>query len=332
MDEEYVANIEEKLAIQLKDEYQLEIITESAYLEQYQKQSHRIDLLIIDEKLKAQFCSNQTPEIVISLTETDNDSRIYINKYDGVNAIVQKIGPQYFRECGKKEKTQTKTIEVISICGGSGKTIAALGIAMQLENSGKKVLYLNAEMEQNFCESMSLEKIHYAEEMLALYLADGSDNVMENILKDIQHERFDYVPPFRRMLMAYRLRAEHYYKVAEKIASRNIYDYIVVEHPRELTEAGMRRISKGDFLLITVLQNGNAIARIKKLIDNVGSIYGQGMIVCGKYRIDEPNELVDREFLSEWPICEYISERNEKIDMEKIYKYKLFKSTMEAIR
>ena len=149
-DEEYNRNIEEQLASELGEHVQLEMITDRAYLEEYLKSPHKVDTLLTEEKLMPEITAAIAARAAFLLTEETGTGNQEISKYGGAQALIRALDPALLRNNGASGSRETRVIDVCSVSGGSGKTLAALYTARRLAEMGRKVLYVNAQSFQDF--------------------------------------------------------------------------------------------------------------------------------------------------------------------------------------
>ena len=129
-DIEYVTSIECILATELDYKYNLEVITDKDYLEEYLEEAHKIEVLIIEDNMMSAFSDAQIVGRAIIISDGESQENV-INKLDGAEAILRNLGARYLKATSQMGNITSKVIDVVSVSGGSGKTITALGIAMQ---------------------------------------------------------------------------------------------------------------------------------------------------------------------------------------------------------
>ena len=329
MDQEYISSVEYDLASVLGMDYVLETIDDTAYLEEYLKSSHRIDTLIIDEELAGEFCQKQNPAHVYQLSEGDESSG-KINKYAGSQGIVQALGDMYLLKDTNEQAHLTHLINVVSVSGGAGKTVTALGTAYWLSRQGYKTLYVDAEDFQTYDQILGCSTGDEAcDRKLASAMRDCSKESIENI---IQADFMDYIRPFHGIPASYGIEISRYYELVNILVESSDYDYIVLEHGAGvISGAIMRQILAGDRLIIAATQSANSIKRLTRFLENIGQYSGQSFIVCGRYIKDRPDYLQDPVIDDDIPIAEYIPEADKELTMKDIFERKLLRDTAEAV-
>ena len=154
-DEEYVASVEGYLAKSILKSYRLEFITDLKYLSKYLEAPHKIEVLIVEDKLVPLFAQNQALGKVFVITESDKIGANLISKYLGAQGIVKLLGPTYMTSEAGGEPLRTRLHDVVALNNPSFKTLTALALSAQLANYGKKVLYLSADNMQSFNSLLS---------------------------------------------------------------------------------------------------------------------------------------------------------------------------------
>ncbi len=329
MDKEYNCSVEYDVASTLAQEYVLETIDDKVYLEKYLKFSHRIDTLIIDEELAGEFCKLQNPSHVYLLYEGDGDNS-RINKYEGAQGIIQALGANYLATSSAPEKQITHLVNVISVCGGAGKTTAALGTAYWLSRKGYKVLYVDAEDFQTFSQILGCDA---GDDETDRIMSSAIKNLTKDNLKDLIQEDFmNYIKPFYGPLASYGLCTNDYLKIVNQIEEQREFDYIVLEHKAgTIDDEMMRMILKGDSLIIVGRQTENATARIFRFLDIIREYTGQSVVVCGRYQKHRPDNLKDNIKDNDIPVSEYVPELDNDLTMKDIFSKCLLRDTAEAV-
>ncbi|RKM57760.1 hypothetical protein D6856_13980 [Butyrivibrio sp. XB500-5] len=326
-DEEYAESVVGTLSREVSGEYKLEVITDMDYLNSYLETSHKIDTLILDEKLRKDF-SNQAVSHLFIVTETDMIGADIISKYAGAQGILKILGSKYLRRRkGSEQNSRTTIHDIVSISDTEIKTVAALTIAGQLVKFGRKVLYLSADNLQDFNYAMP-EKECYSEEDHALIINAVSKGITGELSKLIKNNGFDYVPQFRHLLSSYGMTSSTIFRFAEIIRRLDIYDEIVIEHPYGFSADSITRLANSKSTIIITSNKDGANRKLEKLLDNTREITENSLLVMysenGKYEINESEKS-----MYGVNICEKIKDVSGSI--EDLIENKVLRDTAEAL-
>jgi MinD-like ATPase involved in chromosome partitioning or flagellar assembly len=169
-----------------------------------------------------------------------------------------------------------------SATGGSGKTTLALGVAACLAASGRKVLYIDAEMTHTFQMYLS-DKCYLPNSAYALLAADGGV-VFDDISRYLRAEGFDYLPPFRASLPSAGLSYGFYVDFILAATASGRYDYLLVD-----TDAAMHGFvdlltDMADKVCITFTPDDHSLFKTDILTNSldVGDT-DKYMFLCNKY-------------------------------------------------
>lgn len=332
LDREYVDKVEASIVFALNEFSKLTVIDSEEYLKEYVESMHaEVDVLIADEAIYQELHRVQPATKSFKIVEgkgVDNS----ISKYDGEMGILSCIGSQFLNSIIPEEE-KTHIVDVVATSGGSCKTMTALGIAVHLADMGKKVLYMDAEVIQNFYEFMP-EGVRedFGDENMALGFIKNPREVKATILAAIKKSSFDYFPEFREPIFAYNVSLESYYNVARYVAELGIYDYIVVEHSPELSMTMVRHLSASRMLVICTDSSAYARGRIDRFMKNIVDFNGQCFLVCDKRRGHVDSRLLGDSIVYKYPVCDSISESKANMTINDFLGEGLFKAAAEAVR
>lgn len=329
-DKEYIDKILSKLPFMLNDNSKLSIISTVDSFAEFMKSDHpKIDVLIKDEAITDEILTVQPTEKVYSLVES-TDGKNSISKYDAVNGIVNKLGTTYIKDA-EEPIGKTKVIDICSVSGGCGKTKAAIGIAAKLSHMGYSVLYVDAEEMQNFYEYIPEKwKAEWADGSMAIAFMNGLEN--GSIETIVQKSLFDFVPAFRDPIYAYNIFLKSYYDMVRKIADKEIYDYIVVEHENGITKDLAQYLSNSEVTVICVRDGIGEADRLERYINNLVDYEGQFVVICNSSNAadgDIDNKMDEYKL----PVCEIVdSDSIGDTDALKLLEGKEYIATVTAVK
>lgn len=300
LDEEYVGIIEGALVTGLSRRMKISVISDIRFLTEYSNSEHKVSILIIDEKCLG-YAEKIKADKTFVITEKNDASDTTIYKYGGAQAVMRAIPLEFIRNDGSKLK-ETKIIKVLSPCGGSGKTTTAVGVSRALFEMGRKVLYINTENIQNFSFVIQEEK-RLSEDIIRLLTRSVSVSC-DYLLSSLENKGFDYVPQIDGLLSSWQISLDVLLDIAYGIRDKNIYDYIVVEMPKEIMPKESFMVHENENVIVTVLQDEYSCLKTKSLISNMGYKSSNCVLVCNKYDENE-NKAFEQE-IENCPVCEYI--------------------------
>ena len=331
-DIEYVTSIECILATELDYRYNLEVITDKDYLEEYLEDSHKIEVLVIEDNMMSAFSDAQIVGRAIIISDGEGRENV-INKLDGAEAILRNLGSKYLKATSQMGNITSKVIDVVSVSGGSGKTITALGIATQLTAMRKKVLYIDAENYQNFYEYVGspTDERGYFESADIGILLEPEKCTMAALDKEIVRGRFDFVAPFKGNLVKYQINEKCLYYAARRLADENVYDYIVVEHGCIYDREFFAYLNGSERIVLTTRSGAIESMRIGEFLNDIRQFSGQMVIV--RNRLSDIKNYSSRIEYEEGsiPVSEHVQEFKQQMTLQLVNEYGLYKKTAEAI-
>lgn len=277
-DTEYINKILGRLIADIREDVNIEVATDPNFYEVFVKKPHPIDIMFIDENLSAAFLQTTTAKNIYVISEKHDANAV--SKFDGAAGILRILGDDVLKSKNHSNDHTCKVVNVVSPCGGCGKTTASLGIACRLSQMNRKVLYIDAEYIQNFYEVMpaSCKKEEYSDEMLAAAMVNMTTNSFELVCDKLVHGLVDYVPPFKRHLASFHLTPAKLYELADIFANKKLYDYVIVEHGTGLTSEEIENIFRGQRLVIIADKDTNS-PRVSNFLKLLQGYEGQSTIV-----------------------------------------------------
>lgn len=329
MDKEYIETVMGRFAGTFGKNYELEFITDAVFWEQYMKIPAEIDFLIVDE-MSLQNAENRLKVRNLSiLTEDSNNVReMFIYKYADMNEFAVRTGLQ-LTQSQRQEENKTKLISIYSSNGGCGKTLAALSIARYISRQGKKVLYLNTEMIQDFYCYMKTKD--FMEESTGYQFAAGRENGVDLLLKSVKKEGFDFVPAFEKPLFAYHMEFGNYADLIMKLKEKKVYDYLVVELSQEMQAEKMNFLCKSDEMVYVCTFHEAAVSKLNKLIGITSGFQGKGALICNRMKPEGKQTLIEIEVKEKFACYEEVQEYNETVTLDFCEQNKLFMNTAYAV-
>ncbi|WP_291630878.1 AAA family ATPase [Clostridium sp.] len=311
VDEKYLIPIELKLIEMLGDKINLSVITDLEYLNNYFNLPRKIDILVIRESLYNMDFQKHNIVNTFILSEnlqeqeaTQNLNVHVIYKYTSVKEIYNEIINKSVMEV-TNEKKQTKVIMTYSPAGGVGKTTISMGLAKVLNNSYKKVIYINTESIQSF--NFLLDSSEYCQLGFEKYISNNDENIMAYLNEAIGCNGFDYLLPFKQSLSALNISLNNFKYLIEKIKESGLYEYIIVDTSNELTSEKSMLMGYCDKVIILTTQDESSVVKLNSLKYNIDcSNENKFITICNKYKEDKENYLIKDEIITGCNVSEYI--------------------------
>lgn len=329
-DEEYNNNIEAQLSMQFHSDVILHIITDEENLKKVASQPNEVSTILIEPKfLQVLGTSIKAKEAFILDDNTSDLPEGHISKYAGIQAVLRVISHKLLKHEGEVIDRDARIIDVVSVCGGCGKTIASLGLAKRLSLMGRKVLYVNTQALQDYLPYIDGEK-KVLSDALVRQMSYITESTTDMMLSEIGHVGFDYVPQMEQITTDMKVLESAYHEIVENISKKYVYDYIVVEHGNSLSSEMLKWLSHSERMVIITKQDEISIRRTDRFIGQLKGLKGQCTILCGRYDNTKPNYVNKSLASSKYPICEYVPELSE-LSLEKLIDDGIFTQCAEAM-
>ncbi len=329
-DEEYVCSIEGSLANNIRNEFELEFITDQRFFDIFLHNDRSADVLLIDEKIVPSLSREKIGAKTYIITESDQVGPNLISKYSGSIGILKQLGGDYVKRNCDECEYKTKIHDVVCIGNPALKTYAALGVSMQLSKYGRKVLYLCAENLQDFKQYMddaTNKEVKCATTAIALKgIINGESRDIEAITIN---DSFDYIEQFDHFLSAYGITEKNMYSLAEKIQQFDIYDDIVLEHSYGFSIDSLARLEKSRSVVICAKQDSHTYDYLEKIYKNTREIESNSIVIS--FEKDCEDIEISNEFNKRDNLCEKIRVFDVTKKIEELSDSKLFRSTAEAL-
>lgn len=290
-DIEYVNKILGRLVSEVRNDIRLEVVTDKRYFIEFNGADHPIDVLFIDEALATGVVSLPSVRQIYVISERHDANAV--SKFDGAAGILRILGDDALKSNNGINKRDCKIVNIVSPCGGCGKTTASIGIAYRLAQMNRKTLYIDAEYAQDFYEVMPKDSIDeaYSDEQMAALMINITPQSLEYINQNIVHGVFDYIPPFKNNLAGYHLDPKRILEAAKIIANKSLYDYIVIEHGTGLSGEEIDSIYEGGRLVV-VSNVDLEHERVQRLLRLFRGYSGQGTVLlhnCDNKYLEDSN-------------------------------------------
>ena len=175
---------------------------------------------------------------------------------------------------------KTKVICFTNNKGGSGKTTTCSNVGFGLRELGKKVLMIDGDMQLNLSLSLFDEDtvLAYAQSDKNLYEAIKRQDDLTDYIVNTKYEGLDLIPSSTLMSsIEYELftkwQREYILKKGlKKIRESEVYDYILIDCPPQLSILTINALSCADGVLIPVKTDYLAYRGLTQLQDSIREI------------------------------------------------------------
>lgn len=307
-EETVISALENKFIFDLRDEIDLEVITETDYFNEFFSKPQKADILVCGETMYSQDIKRHDIGKVFLLCENAGSGSTIeldverVNKYSNPNVVESQV----LRDVGGPAERQPIMVVICSANGGAGKTTLALGICENFANDYKRVLYINAErintFHTNFNSKATLPNAIIGE------LANARNDVFSKIKNAIKKENFDYLPPFSVALSSIGIDMSIYLRIALSARESKEYDVIVVDTDSVFDEYKASLITKADRVLMVVNQTKASVFAMNTLLSNMNcNDKTKYFFVCNNFDANKENALKSSEVNPRFVVSESIA-------------------------
>lgn len=232
-DEEYLGALEVRFYAEYGDSIEIHMITEQDFFNQYFREPHRVDVMLVGEQFyHAELLQWKIPCVMVLSDQSeqagqDANGIWHIWKYssedESFSAILQFSQPLLTEAV--KPKTWAKLVSVYSAAGGCGKTTLALSLSAALVEEGKRVLYVDAERLNHFQDYLAgaLPLSAEADSLL------GRPDSYPQLREQLGNAGFAYLPPLPFNLMQMKLDFSVYSGFVDSARRSGDFDFIIVD-------------------------------------------------------------------------------------------------------
>lgn len=313
-DDEYVIPLQLKLVEEYFEKVDIEIITDRNYFNALFSTPQKVEILIISEDLYDSTLQRHNIKNTFLMTEQFGDEQtgdLNVNrifKYTSIKEILNEITGKCSTDLdgivGAKKETQI--VLVYSACGGVGKTTVALGVAVCLTRSYKRVLYINAERLHSFQGMLENQSAISAADVYSK-LTSPKETIYNDIKHVIRQEQFAYLPPFKASLMSLGLSYAVYKKIAFGAKKSGDYDYIVIDADSAFDDDKANLINIADRVVVVLKQNKASVYSTNLLVSNITGVNSEKYVfVCNDFNKELDNALISPTLTPHFSVNEYI--------------------------
>lgn len=327
-DENYLATFEYKFLEQFDDKIELEIISDEEYFNTFFSTPRTAEILVVGEdwynrELHRHNIANLfifTEENESGATEELTVTRIY--KYTGIKEIFNELTYRSRDKLyqGADAQKETMIISFYSAIGGSGKTSLSLGLAEELANNHKRVLYINTESIQVFAHYMD-DKVGMSNDGYRA-LRDDLNHTYNNIKHFVRRKNFAYIPPFMATLDALNLSSSVFVNMVKTAKESKEYDFIVVDIEAGYSRTRTELLEISDKVIMVMLQDKMSLLKTEYILQNIDFRDREKyLFICNKYQESKTNAYFESALQKQFPLHEYVELVEEQmVDVERLGK------------
>ncbi len=272
LDEEYLMMLTLKFLKAMGGFASITVINDKEILNDYLKEPHKIDVLIINENLYSTDFEKYNITRIFYLVENSESMLSYKNnfnkiyKYSNVEDIFIRVS-SISNIAVSKNKSACKIIMIYSPIGGCGKTLTAISLAKTLSNINKKVLYLSVESLHSY--SYFLSNKGYLNNNFDRALSMQNERILELFCDSLQTEDFDYLLPFEQSPVSLGITMDNYNYLLNKIREHSMYEYIILDTSSEFNIDKIKYMSISDKVIIITRKDGLSRVKINSFLRNI---------------------------------------------------------------
>lgn len=323
-DLEHLIPIQLRVAEALVDIADLEIITESDYMETYFATPRTIDILVIEESSYSDGFSRHMIGKTYVLTENmgENDEPVYhmdgangdvvcLFKYCNINTLIRYLIPfEWTKE--KNSDKEPQLLAVISPSGGTGATTVSVGISACMKQNLKQSLYLNMENYQDFAFYMDNKSSLSMEGCNTLKNSDA--RIYEKMKPFLVRGEITYLPPLKNARDMLGIGCQNYVDLARAAQKSGDYDFIIVEIGNDLSTDALKLLNFANKVIVVVKQDPYSLAKLNVMKNSINCADKEKyVLVCNAFEKDKDNAFITGSEKSTNMISEYVEKFSEDI-------------------
>lgn len=310
----YIAPLQSKFIYEFMEDIDLEVITDSSYVEDFFSKMQVMDVLIITEHLfTEEIAQHEITNIFVMTEEPDVEISGFENihtifKYTNVKGIFLKIAGESNLKIPTKDKNEeTKIIVVTSATGGVGKTTIALGLANALGNMYKRVLYIEAarlQTAQHFFDNQT----SIANQSVYSKMTSPGRFIYQEVKSELREQTFTYLPSFKAALVSLGIPYDVYGMIAKSAQEYKPqeFDYIIIDSDVSFDESKAKMINVADKVIVVTEATTNCMLGTNRMMANINNSNSEKYIyVCNKYI---KNKTTETNSLVQYKVDEYVEE------------------------
>lgn len=301
--------LEFKFLYELRDNAELEIISDAAYFEKFCSTQQKADILVCGQGLFSQSLKRHDIGKIFVLCEAPKESTTseldieYVNKYSNPKIIIDQV----LKGTSFRQNTNDPILVLVySAGGGTGKTTVAMGICAAMAKNFKRVLYINAERINTF-----QSRLHGSTSIpnsMIKDMAHSGEDIYRRIKHLIRKDGFDYLPPFSVAISSMGLSFRIYEKIAVSAKSSRDYDFIVVDTDSVFDEYKASLISKSDRVFVILNQTKASVFATNALLTNMNAgDSSKFFFICNRYDSKKYNAILSKDIVPKFTVSESIS-------------------------
>lgn len=298
-DEEFLIDLQGHVTRQ-NAAYQVEIVTDPAYLCRCLQSGEGVDLLVISENLYAAVlrCDAKALEAVprrriVLLSEsckTAEAGAAHLRIPRGRPEVLLAVTAKLFPKKAERVVPKTKLIAVYSPLGRCGKTTVAMGLAHKLSLLGQRTLFLSLDRLQSFNWLLS-ESMYLPDEALSIFSAEN-ESIVSDLARVTRRHGFSYVPPFYAPACSLQVSPKVYLVLAKRLIEAERYDAVVLDLSCGFSTSVAELLKMAHHTVLLTLQDANSAYKLNRQLLCLEDPFSEAFsYVCNLFQPEAPNQL-----------------------------------------
>lgn len=302
-DMEHLIPLQMKIAEELIDVAEIDIISDPEYMQEYFTTHKTIDILVIEEDMYSEQLSMHSIGKTYVLVDNmnDNDESVFsmegkkdvfcLVRYNNISTLVGYIIPREWAVLNNSEK-EPQIIAVISPAGGMGSTTVAVGVAACMKQNLKKALYLNFKNYQDFHYYLNDKGCLHMEG--SEYLRNADVRIYEKMKPFLQKEEFAYLPPLKTSRESMGIPYDSYVELARTAQKSGEYDFVIAEIGNEVNAETLKFLKFVNKVFIVIKQDEYSTFKLDVMKYNITfNDKDKYSFICNFYEKEKPNALLE---------------------------------------
>lgn len=291
MDEDlgYITAFETKFLEELGTAIDLELITDRGYAREFLSMPHDIEVLIVSEGFYEDELQRQNAAHTFVLSEredTGGTARLDVErlfKYTSLNLLFNRVmSSSPLLRPQVPGAMDTRVFLFYSPVGGSGKTTCAIATAALLQETYKRVLFVQAEYVQTF--GFFLDDAKMAPLSMADEMGRACGHEFDTMEPFIVSDCFDYLPPLKQGILAFGIGFDYFASFVASARDSGHYDYIIVDTDSVFNDEKSALFSLADKIVVPVTQTASSRYKTERFLDGLDAASSEKtLLICNKY-------------------------------------------------
>lgn len=298
-DKNYICPLLQKVIQQYGQSVEIAVFTQKESLERFLREHFQITVLVASEEFEIRIPAECHIQHRVNLTDRNSEAKfagkgrnVFFYRYSPLELLFHVISSY----CGEVmedrngETEKTSVILVSSAAGGTGKTLVALALAVNLKNMGKRALYLDAEWLQNFsCYLQQGMPMTHNEERDFFRSEGKEEQLLQSLIRS--EDSLSYLLQIDTPLVFADKTLAVYLNCINTLKNTGNYDYIIVDTDgtMDFFKTQMMGICN-QLIFVTTPQSASEYA-MKKVLTNLSFSRKNIHVIKNRISMDEADQM-----------------------------------------